>query len=132
MKPLVPCEIAVKCVLPVIRAMIAKRLTKDYGLKQIEAARLLGVSQPAISLYSRRLRGRAIDLEKEREISSMVDDVTSTLINEKMDYKDFVIALCGICRAIRRKGLMCGLHKEFDPSIEVGKCNLCSLTLSIC
>jgi predicted transcriptional regulator len=43
---LVPYEVAVKYVLPVVRAMTAKRLMAKHSLKQAEVAKLLGVSQP--------------------------------------------------------------------------------------
>jgi len=119
-------------VLPVIRAMVAKRLVKDYGLKQVEAASLLGVSQPAISLYSRKLRGRAIDLEGEPEISAMVDDIARSLANKQISYKDFVVRFCDVCKAVRRKGLMCKLHKAFDSSINIEECKLCTLITSMC
>ncbi len=112
--------------------MIAKRLVKDHGLKQIEAASLLGVSQPAISLYSRKLRGRAIDLEGEEEISAMVDDIARSLATKQMTYRDFVIKFCDVCRAVRKKGLMCKLHKEFDHRIDIEECKLCTLISSMC
>jgi len=128
----VPCEVAVKCVLPVIRAMIAKRLVRDHGLKQVEAANLLGVSQPAISLYSRKLRGKAMDLEGEEEISAMVDEIARSLARKEISYRDFVMKFCDVCKAVRKKGLMCKLHKAFDPRIEVEKCKLCKLVTSIC
>ena len=43
----VPCEVAVKCVLPVIRAMVAKELKTVDGLRQVDVAKFLRVSQPA-------------------------------------------------------------------------------------
>jgi len=69
---IVPCEVAVKCVLPVVRAMIAKELVTKHGLNQVETARLLGVSQPAISLYSRKARGNALNLENDHDIAVLV------------------------------------------------------------
>jgi predicted transcriptional regulator len=35
--------------------MIARKLTVSHVLRQVEAAELLGVSQPAISLYCRNI-----------------------------------------------------------------------------
>ena len=50
---LMPCEIVVKTVLPVMRAMVAKELIKVYNLKQVEVADLIGVTQAAVSQYVR-------------------------------------------------------------------------------
>jgi len=124
---LVPCEISVKCVLPAIRAMIAKELMTKYALKQAEAAKLLGVSQPAISLYHRQIRGSAIDLENDAEILKLIQNLAASLAEGGLTHKDFIPRFCEICRTIRAKGLMCKLHKAFDPTIDIEKCELCSL-----
>lgn len=124
---LVPCEVAVKCVLPVVRAMIAKELMTKHELKQVEAAELLGVSQPAISHYFRRRRGKAIDLDNERDIASLMENLAASLAKGNLPSKDFISMFCEICRTIRTKGLMCKLHKTFDPDIDIEKCGICQL-----
>ncbi len=43
-----PCEMAVKIVLPVVRAMVANELVSERNFNQADAAKLLGVSQPAV------------------------------------------------------------------------------------
>jgi len=124
---LVPCEIAVKCLLPSVRAMIAKELMTKHGLKQAEAAKILGVSQPAISLYYRKIRGKAVDLENDVEVIKLIENLAVTLAKGALPHKDFIPMFCEICRTIRAKGLMCKLHKTFDPEIDVEECELCSL-----
>lgn len=124
---LVPCEVAVKCVLPAVRAMIAKELMMKHKLKQVETAKLLRVSQPAISLYFRKRRGKAIDLENESEISNLVENLAASLAKGSLSTKDFISAFCEICTKIREKGLMCKLHKAFDPTIDIEKCGICLL-----
>ncbi|WXG39396.1 MAG: hypothetical protein WED07_00950 [Candidatus Freyarchaeum deiterrae] len=124
---LIPCEVAVKCVLPVVRAMVANELVTKYDLKQVEAAKLLGISQPAISLYGSKIRGNAINLENETEVKKAIENLAELLAKNELSNKDFVLMFCEICRTIRAKGLMCRLHKAFEPSIEIEKCGLCSL-----
>ncbi|MEM2917636.1 MAG: hypothetical protein QXN63_04700 [Candidatus Bathyarchaeia archaeon] len=122
---LVPCEVAIKCLLPPVRAMIAKELTTKHNLKQAEAAKLLGVSQPAISLYYRKIRGKAISLENDYTIAKQIEELASSLAEGKLSAKDYIMKFCEICRTIRAKGLLCEIHKAFDPSIETEKCALC-------
>ena len=122
---LVPCEVVVKCVLPPVRAMIAKELTTKYNLKQTDVAKLLGVSQPAISLYYRKIRGKAIDLEKDPEIAELIGDLAKSLAKGNLTPTDFIPKFCEICRKIRAKGLLCHIHKTLDPSIDIEKCGLC-------
>jgi predicted transcriptional regulator len=126
----VPCEVAVKCVLPVVRAMMAKELMAKYQLKQMNAASLLGVSQPAISLYYRNIRGRAIDLENDSDVKKLVGDVAGSVVRGGLSRRELTKAYCEICRTIRAKGLLCKLHKAFDPSIDIESCELCTIANS--
>ncbi|MEM3672789.1 MAG: hypothetical protein QW468_00980 [Candidatus Bathyarchaeia archaeon] len=126
-----PCEIAVKCLLPAVRALLAKELTAKHNLKQSEAAKRLGVSQPAISLYQRKIRGKAINLEKDPDIVEQIENLANALAEENLAYKDFIQTFCEICRKIRAKGLLCKMHKTMDPSIDTEKCGLCLATSSI-
>ena len=121
----VPCEVAVKCVLPVVRAMVAKELMASNGLKQIDVAKLLKVSQPAISLYQRNMRGKAIDLGKDEEIQLLISNMAESLSRSNPARRDLILMYCGICRAIRAKGLLCELHKSFDPSVDIKECKVC-------
>ena len=121
----VPCEVAVKCVLPVVRAMVAKELMANYRLRQVDAAHVLGVSQPAISLYSRNIRGKAIHLENDRQVQDLVNNLARSLAEGNVSRRDIVLTYCEICRTIRAKGLLCKLHKAFDPLVEIEKCELC-------
>jgi len=129
---LVPCEVAIKCVLPVVRAMIAKELMAKYSLKQEKVAEVLGVSQPAISLYYRKIRGKAIDLENDNDIKILTENLADSLAKGSLSHKEFIPMFCEICRTIRAKGLMCKLHKSFDPAIDIEGCELCLAVTTGC
>ncbi len=120
-----PCEVAVKCVLPVARAMLAKELITKYRLKQKEVAEMLRVSQPAVSLYSRKIRGRAIDLENDEDIGNIICNMAGEMAANKLSRRDLIPKYCQICKMIRAKGLLCELHKAFDPTINIEACELC-------
>jgi len=123
---LAPCEVAVRCALPAIRAMIAKELMAKHELKQADVARLLGVSQPAISLYHRKIRGRAINLDNDSEVKSLIEELARRLSEGNLSHTEFISDFCHICIKMRTKGLLCEMHKTFDPSIDIAKCELCT------
>ncbi|MEM2466659.1 MAG: hypothetical protein QXZ47_05150 [Candidatus Bathyarchaeia archaeon] len=125
---LLPCEVAVKSLLPPVRAALAKRLMTKHNLKQTKAAKLLGVSQPAISLYNKKMRGKALDLEKDGEIKGLIEELADFLAKEGLSHRDFTLKFCEICRAARGKGLLCNMHKALDPTFETEKCGLCIST----
>ncbi|MCK5562646.1 transcriptional regulator, partial [Candidatus Bathyarchaeota archaeon] len=58
-----PCEVAVKSVVPAIRAGLAKELVQTHKLRQIDIANLLGITQTAVSKYTRDVRGRVVQIE---------------------------------------------------------------------
>ena len=122
---LTPCEVAVKCALPSIRAMIANELTERHNLKQVDAARLLNISQPAISLYQTKLRGTALNLESDPDITQLVTQHADYLVKGTADQKEQLGSFCGICKTLRAKGLLCKIHKAFEPAISTENCNFC-------
>ena len=73
----------------------------------------------------RCLLGRHKGLENDDEIRLLVTDMTKSLAKGPVSHRDLILMYCGICKAIRAKGLLCKLHKAFDPSVEIEKCELC-------
>ncbi len=125
---LLPCEVAVKSLLPAVRSVLTKQLTTRHGLKQVEVAKLLGVSQPAISLYSKKMRGKALDLERDREVKTLIEDLADSLAKGGLSYRDFTLKFCSICKTTRAKGLLCNMHRALDPTFNTEKCSLCMST----
>ena len=98
------CEIVVKYILPGIRAIIAKDLIETYKLTQKEAAKRLGMTQPAISQYKKHLRGRrASILENDREINEKISILSKSLAERPIDPKKLRSEFCNICEFIRKK-----------------------------
>jgi predicted transcriptional regulator len=64
-------------ILPAIRAIVAEILVKQYGYTQTAAARLLGVTQPAISNYLLNKRGN-------RGVRALKSDPKAMAIIEKI------------------------------------------------
>jgi predicted transcriptional regulator len=124
-KMLTPCEVAVKCALPSIRAMIATQLTERHNLKQAEAAKLLDISQPAISLYQAKLRGTSLNLESDPDITALVTEHADYLVKGTAAQKEKLGSFCSICKTLRAKGLLCKIHKAFEPNISIETCKFC-------
>ena len=123
---LLPCEVAVKSLVPAIRSAIARELIQTYGLKQEDVAKLLGVTQTAVSKYTRHVRGAIIKIEEVEEVQPMIKEIVVLLANGRMSKYELVGRFCVACEIIRRKRLMCELCKRSDPSIDVQQCFVCS------
>lgn len=122
---LTPCEVAVKIALPSVRAMVANELMSKHNLNQAEAAKLLGISQPAVSLYQQKLRGNSINLENDDEVKGLVAKHAAFLANDAPSYTEKLASFCEICSIIRSKGYLCSIHKSFDPAADLEKCDFC-------
>lgn len=123
-----PCEIAVKSVVPAIRALLAKELTETYGMKQREAANLIGITQTAISKYTHHVRGRVLRIEKEREVKTLIMKTSLSLANGKLDRTALALRICATCKLVRKKRLMCELCKRANPALNIEECRLCLLS----
>lgn len=120
MKP--ACEIMVQQIFPGIRAMIVMELRDNYGLNQLEIAKKLGITQPAVSQYMRQLRGKC---NKELRNAIIVKEVKKlcSRISKGITYDELNAEFCHICRSIRRRKIVCSLHKSQYPLMD---CNLCN------
>src|ERR671925_2077234 len=75
---LLPSEIEAKSLIPAVRSLLAKKLTGEYNLKEEIVAKVLGVTQAAVSNYVRGTRGDVeliSKLESVTEIMRMIDDI---------------------------------------------------------
>jgi len=122
---LTPCEVAVKCALPSVRAMVASELMGKHSLNQVQTAELLGVSQPAISLYQKKLRGNSLDLWNDADIAASVAKQAEFLVNGGGESKNTLAWFCGICKTLRARGYLCKIHKDLDPTVNLDDCDFC-------
>ena len=119
-----PCEVAVKSAVPAIRALLAKELTENHGIKQKEAADLLGITQTAVSKYTHHVRGSILSIEKEEEVVTLVRKIAASLAGGDLNTTELVLQICATCKLIRKTRLMCKLCKHVS-SIESQQCFIC-------
>jgi uncharacterized protein len=121
---IIPCEIASKSVVPALRAMVARELMQEYGLKQEQVAGRLGVTQAAVSKYRHQVRGEAIQLESAPEVQSISKEIAS-MLSKSPDPIAVAQKLCQACTDIRALGLMCETCHKVDPAWDVEHCTIC-------
>jgi predicted transcriptional regulator len=121
----IPCEIAVKSLIPSIRAYVAKELTQTHGMRQNDAAKALGITQTAISKYVRDVRGQVIKVDQVEEIREMMYEVASKIADNEISGPQISLRFCAVCEAVRRNGLMCSLCKRYDSAVDTKLCTIC-------
>ena len=122
---LIPCEVASKTVLPAFRALVANDLVEKHGMKQKQAAQLIGLSQSAISKYSNKVRGNTLTIETQPGVQTLVDRMVNLLIHDPERKTEVLSLFCQACKLIRKNSLMCPTCKQHEFSGEKEDCSFC-------
>jgi len=125
MPMILPEELASKSVIPAIRALIVKRLVEEYGMTQQEAAKILGVTQPAVSKYLHHKRGAAIGLSGIKEIDQATSEIAKMVSTHKVEPIKIMSRIEAASLYVRRHRYMCELHKRLEPELDVNSCHVC-------
>jgi predicted transcriptional regulator len=124
---LTPCEVAVKTVAPAIRAKLAQTLTQQHELNQIEVAKILGITQSAVSKYNKKVRGTTIPLDGMPEVQTITNQIASILLTKPARQMEIMKLFCQACTIIRSKGLMCELCQQ-NQTPKIDECSFCGIT----
>ena len=91
-------------ILPVVKAMIAKKMMEDYKLSQNKIAMILNMTQPAISQYKRSLRGYKMNIiESNQKVLDLMEKITEELALGELSDSEKNLIYCRICKALREK-----------------------------
>ena len=122
---IIPCEMAVKSVVPSIRAMVAKELTESHNMKQENVAGILGITQSAVSQYLNHVRGNTVDLNDVEEAQIAVKELVSLLMETPKSTRAICQQYCEICKIIRTRRITCQIHRRLDPLYDTINCDIC-------
>jgi predicted transcriptional regulator len=126
---LLPCEVGVQTVLPAIRALMARTILEKHGLKEKQVAELLGLSQSAISRYTRRNRGNTLTIENLPEVETLIDQIILLVFSKESHQTAKVMGLiCQTCKVIREKGLVCKICQKKNGENIATNCAFCRST----
>ncbi|MBN2228517.1 MAG: hypothetical protein JW779_02915 [Candidatus Thorarchaeota archaeon] len=144
---MMPQEVEVWYVLPAIRRELAKILKtkavqrvgedgkiKERKVTQKEIAKILGVTEPAITQYllkkkGRRSRGDQVIIPEKfiPEIDKSADKMLATFeegYNIENMFEDMTREVNRIIKLMRDDGAMCDIHRQFSAHVK-GDCNAC-------
>ncbi|MFW9793944.1 MAG: transcriptional regulator [Candidatus Thorarchaeota archaeon] len=147
---MMPQEVEVWYVLPAIRRELAKVMKtkvvqranedgemKDHKVTQKEIARMLGVTEPAITQYllkkkGQRSRGDQVSLpdnilkEIDKSADAMIAEYEKARLSEIEDiFEVMTKEINRIIKTMRDAGVMCDIHREFCAHAE-DPCDACA------
>jgi predicted transcriptional regulator len=125
---LLPSEIEAKSLIPAIRAILAKKLVNGYEMKEEIVAKVLGVTQAAISNYLRGTRG---DIELMNKLTSVMevmrktDDIARDLASDKAYRPNTMAKFVELCNYMRYTLIICDVHHNMESNIDEQVCEQC-------
>jgi hypothetical protein len=121
MSKILPQEVEVWYLIPALRKALAMHfLGKE--LKQKDIAKLLGVTEAAISQYKKQKRGQETSFTKEEK--KRIADIGDAMFKEP--------GRCGelfhtLCKSFYGSETLCKIHAEHDETLEKN-CDICKVT----
>lgn len=144
---MMPQEVEVWYVLPAIRREIARIMKtksvtrigedgkkKDHRITQKEIAQMLGVTEPAITQYllkkkGKRSRGDQVDIpqkflpELDKSADAMINTFEKRMSSDDM-FESMTREVNRIIKIMRDDGAMCDIHRQFSAHVKDG-CSAC-------
>lgn len=130
---LLPSEIESKLLIPAIRAILSKEMVIERGLKEEEVARMLGITQAAVSNYLRGTRGDNELISKLMslsEIMSMIKEISNDLSTSRAYTAKTLSKFIGLCNYMRYSLIICDAHHSLERNIDEKVCEQCKITLT--
>ena len=127
---LLPSEIEAKSLIPAIRAILARKLIKEYDLKEEVVAKVLGITQAAVSNYIRGTRGDIELISKlgsVHEVMRMIDDIATDLASNKAYTPSTMAKFVQLCNYMRYTFIICDVHHSIESHIDEKVCEQCEV-----
>jgi len=118
-------EIASRYVLPSLKRRLAEIMLKEYGFTQKEIARILGVSEAAVSRYISGERGHYLRIENLKGVDEKLRRIVEALQKGKANALAVHYMLHIVVAEMMAEKRLCSIHRELDEDINLAECNIC-------
>lgn len=121
MQETMPQEIEVRYILPAIRRELARIFIKEKKLSQKEAAKMLGLTEAAVSQYQHLKRAREVVFS-----DSVVDEIRASankILADKPNRQRLIAEMYRISGLTKVRQILCDIHRA--QSKELAECNVC-------
>ena len=121
MQETMPQEIEVRYILPAIRRELARIFIQEHKLNQKEAAKILGLTEAAVSQYQHSKRAKEVVFS-----DNVVDELRSSakkILADKTNKQRLIAEMYRVTNLTNVKEILCDLHRS--QSKELNNCNIC-------
>jgi len=117
MKSTMPQEIEVWYILPAIRRELANSMLKEFNLKQREIAKLLRITDSAVSQYLKSKRAKEVQFS-----SQMLGEVKASAEQIIKNPDGLIEETNRLCGLIKKDEVLCKLHRYHDKTVPANCC----------
>lgn len=114
-----PQEVEVWYIIPALRRELAQMLTQQHNLNQKEVAKILGITEAAISQYLHAKRAK--DVAFTKEIKQSISDAAQRIAK---DPRMMLYEMNRLCAETRNSKFICDVHHKYDKELTQ-ECEIC-------
>ena len=114
-----PQELEVWYLIPALRRELAKTFIKEHQLSQKKAAKILGITEAAVSQYIKDKRGNELRFSKKDK-----ENISKTAKKIIKNPENLIEELYALCASFRGFKTLCDLHRSKDKTISP-QCRAC-------
>jgi predicted transcriptional regulator len=114
-----PCELIIWYVLPDLRNEISRTLLDDYNFKQVEIAKVLGVTKAAVNQYLSSKRGENFfNLIKDKKTKNLLSkEIKKTASAIVKSQSTIDIELCRLCNVIKSNKIIYKVYEKYAQGV---------------
>jgi len=121
-----PCELVINHLLPALRISLAKELVRNAGMSQVETARILGITQPAVYNYLRsRAKPAGALSQRVEEVEAVAQGLAKDISRGGITQQEAMRRVCRLCLELRTDGPICRIHESTVPGLGRQGCSFC-------
>ena len=121
MQETMPQEIEVRYILPAIRRELARIFIEENNFSQKEAAKILGLTEAAISQY--RHSKRAKEVVFSNDVVNEIRASANKIIADNANKQRLIAEMYRISGLTKVRHILCDIHRA--QSKELDNCNVC-------
>ena len=126
-----PFEVIVKSILPAIRSILVRELSRTYGYKQTDIARALYITQASVSYYMSQSRGKYIDeIYKYPDVLNKIKQLAEKIVKSRPSKEEVTRDLNEIVIYFISREYICDFHKVLEPDVDIEECKVCEAIIS--
>ena len=121
MQETMPQEIEVRYILPAIRRELARIFIEENKFSQKEAARILGLTDAAVSQYQHSKRAK--DVIFSNDVVNEIRVSAKKIVAEKASKQRLIAEMYRISGLTKVRHILCDIHRAHSK--ELDNCNVC-------